>query len=66
MSPIIEYKAEKQNTVALWQCADLSFIVTYGHETRDRLTYTEAAEAFGSCCMHAATCAGLIEKEEQP
>lgn len=60
MSPIVEHVAPGQHAVALWQRANGKFIVTYGLQTKDQLTYAQAAREFGECVMHACTCAGEI------
>lgn len=46
--------------MALWQCANGKFIVTYGLQTKDQLNYAQAAREFGECVMHSCACAGEI------
>jgi len=64
VSPIFSHTFEHQHAVELWQFADLSFAVTYGKQTRERIDYAQACTELGQCLMHAAQCAGLIEERD--
>jgi hypothetical protein len=47
----------------LTQSGPDSFAVIYGQEVHAGLNYTEAAQQYGSCLMHALTCSGGIDFE---
>lgn len=40
------------------------FKVTYGHISRDHLTYDQTCSAVGACIMHWQACGGIVDKEE--
>lgn len=37
------------------------FVVEYGAEKKEYLTYEEAAKEYGECIFHALCCAGLLD-----
>ena len=37
-----------------------TFVVVYGLQPFDKLSREDAATTFGQCCLHQATCAGLL------
>lgn len=62
MRPIICHTTEipHQRAVVLTQTGYDRFTVTYGHEEKKGLSYTDAATQYGSCVMHALACAHKI------
>lgn len=50
-----------QYSVVLIQTGIDRFTVSYGKQVDENLTYAKAAQKFGACVMHAASCAGICD-----
>jgi len=50
--------------ITLSQGATDDFTVTYGNESRDGMTYREAAAELGNCIFHALACEGRLDISE--
>jgi len=47
--------------IRLEQTGKDNFIVTYGLQVKDHLTYGQAAKELGCCIMHALACDGKLD-----
>lgn len=47
--------------VFLGQRGPDDFLILYGQQSKENLTYEEAATELGACLMHAAACNGQID-----
>lgn len=57
---ITSHEVPGQYPVSIRKSGKRSFAVHYGLQTKDKLTWLEAAHEFGECVFHALECAGLI------
>jgi hypothetical protein len=42
-----------------------NFIVTYGLQVKDHLTYSQAAKELGCCIMHSLACEGELDNRHK-
>jgi hypothetical protein len=42
-----------------------NFTVTYGQQTKKRLSYAQAALEYGACIMHALACEGKLDNRDK-
>lgn len=52
---------EIDSPVRLYQTGKDQFVVEYGSQVKEHLTYSEAARELGACLMHAMACVGRIK-----
>lgn len=51
----------REGLVTLQQKGPNNFLVRYGKQIHEQLTYGEAAFEFGACLMHQGACDGLLD-----